>query len=81
MATRTPRQPEASLLDRDGLIDSNALADWLDVPLHTLEQWASRGGGPPYHKVGKYRRYHPTDVREWLAAQRRVPDRTPQPAA
>jgi hypothetical protein len=42
------------------------------VPVGTLDQWASRGGGPPFHKVGKFRRYHPSDVRTWLAGQRRV---------
>jgi excisionase family DNA binding protein len=60
------------LLDRDGLLGSKALAEYLDVPVGTLDQWASRGGGPPFHKVGKFRRYHPSDVRAWLAAQRVV---------
>ncbi len=72
---RTPREaPEKdipSLLDRDGLIGSEDLAEYLRVPVGTLDQWASRGGGPPHFKVGKFRRYHPADVRNWLK-QRRV---------
>jgi len=60
------------LLDGDRLLDSEALAEYLDIPLGTLHQWASRGGGPPFHKVGKFRRYDPSDVRAWLAGQRRV---------
>ncbi|HYB48688.1 MAG TPA: helix-turn-helix domain-containing protein [Streptosporangiaceae bacterium] len=82
---RIPRKQSASnpasLLERDGFIDSGALAEYLDVPVGTLDQWASRGGGPPFHKVGRFRRYHPADVREWLATQRRAPERDPQPAA
>lgn len=62
----------SGLLDRDGLIGSVELADWLGVPTGTLDQWASRGGGPPFHKVSKFRRYHPSDVRAWLAEQRRI---------
>ena len=68
------RSGGGDLLDRDGLLDSGVLAEYLDVPIGTLDQWASRGGGPPYHKVGKFRRYHPSDVRNWLAGQRRVVD-------
>jgi hypothetical protein len=76
--SRKAQQP-TNLLDRDGLISSEELAGWLDVPIGTLGQWASRGGGPTYHKVGVHRRYHPTDVKSWLAEQRRAT--TSEPAA
>jgi excisionase family DNA binding protein len=72
MKSRCTPSANAGLLDRDGLLDSETLAEYLDVPVGTLDQWASRGGGPPFHKVGKFRRYHPSDVRTWLAGQRRV---------
>jgi hypothetical protein len=72
-------QRNTSLLDRDGLISSEDLAKWLDVPVGTLDQWASRGGGPMYHKVGIHRKYHPADVKSWLAEQRRAT--TSEPAA
>ena len=72
MKSRRAPAPNAGLLDHDGLLDSETLAEYLDVPVGTLDQWASRGGGPPFHKVGKFRRYHPSDVRAWLASQRRV---------
>jgi excisionase family DNA binding protein len=62
-----------SVLDRDAMLNSDELAEYLRVPVTTLDQWASRGGGPPYHRVGKYRRYAPADVRSWLAEQRRDP--------
>jgi excisionase family DNA binding protein len=67
-----------SLLDRDGFISSKELAEYLDIPISTLDQWASRGGGPVHHRVGVHRRYHPVDVRDWLAGQRRG---EPRPAA
>ena len=51
------------------LIDSETLAgpDWLNLPSErTLDQWAYRGVGPPYIKVGRHRRYDPDEVRRWL---------------
>lgn len=68
---QAPQRPDSALLERDGLIDSDELAAYLRVPPTTLDQWASRGGGPAFHKVGKYRRYSPADVRAWLTEQRR----------
>ena len=76
--SRKAQQPQG-LLDRDGLISSEELSTWLDVPIGTLEQWASRGGGPVYHKVGVHRKYHPADVKSWLAERRRAT--TSEPAA
>ena len=70
-----PRDPE--LLERDGLIDSDELATYLDVPVATLDTWASRGGGPPFHKIGVHRRYAPADVKEWLRTRRHADKREP----
>jgi hypothetical protein len=70
-----PRDP--NLLERGGLINTDELATFLDVPLTTLDTWASRGGGPPFHKVGVHRRYAPADVKAWLAEQRHVVNREP----
>jgi hypothetical protein len=79
---QSPRAPEPpGLLDRDGLISSQELATWLDVPVSTLDQWASRGGGPMFHKVGVHRRYHPLDVRSWLDERRHAATGDPRPAA
>lgn len=60
-----------------GLNDSPATADYLAVPLATLDQWAYRGVGPKFYKVGKYRRYRKRDIDAWLEVQAREP----QPAA
>jgi Helix-turn-helix domain len=58
------------LLERDGLISSEELAVFLGESLGTLDAWASRGGGPPFHKVGRHRKYWPADVKDWLRENR-----------
>jgi Helix-turn-helix domain len=73
----TPKPRDPNLLDRGGLIDSDELATYLDVPLTTLDGWASRGGGPPFHKVGIYRRYDGAEVRAWLADNHYVTSKEP----
>jgi hypothetical protein len=58
------------LLERDGLINSEELAVFLGESLATLDAWASRGGGPAFHKVGRHRKYWPADVKDWLHENR-----------
>jgi excisionase family DNA binding protein len=70
----TPQRPVKGLLGRDGFINSDELAEYLRVPLATLDQWASRGGGPAFHKFGRHRRYLPSDVRAWIESNRRDDD-------
>jgi hypothetical protein len=62
------------LTHRPGLLDSETLAgpDWLNLPsVRTLDQWAYRGVGPRFVKVGRYRRYRPEDVEVWIDQQTR----------
>ena len=49
-------------------------AEYLGVPEQTLRQWISRGTGPRSYKVGRFRKYDPSDVRAWLDS--RASDRT-----
>jgi hypothetical protein len=72
-----PEQADSALLERDGLIDSDELAIYLDVQRATLDTWASRGGGPPFHKIGIHRRYAPADVKEWLRTRRHADKQEP----
>lgn len=44
------------------------LAEYLEVPLATVYQWSSRGGGPPAIRVGKHLRYRKSTVDAWLDA-------------
>lgn len=66
-----PLKPGTPLLERDGFISKAELSEFLDVPPATLDQWASRGGGPPFHGIGNHRKYWPADVKEWLKSRRR----------
>ncbi len=50
----------------DRLLTVEELADYLGVPIATLYQWRHRGEGPPGFRVGRYIRYRPTDVEQWI---------------
>jgi excisionase family DNA binding protein len=41
------------------------LAERVGVPEQTVYQWNSRGGGPPYMKIGRHVRFRLADVVEW----------------
>ena len=73
MATNKMRQ---SLIDSGvtPLWDTPTTAAYLDVPEGTLDQWAYLGRGPVFSKVGRYRRYRPTDVEAYVDANRRGGD-------
>lgn len=45
-------------------------ADYLGVPVQTLSVWRMDGRGPRAFKVGRYLRYDPADVAEWLESRR-----------
>jgi excisionase family DNA binding protein len=47
-------------------LSPEALAAFLGVPLGTVYQWNSRGGGPDRIKVGKHVRYRVADIEAWL---------------
>lgn len=49
------------------LLDTAAVAEWLGVPVRTLDQWAYRKVGPRFHKLGRHRRYRVADVEQWIA--------------
>ncbi len=53
----------------DNLWGSPRVAEFLDIPVRNLDQWAYKGLGPKYFKVGRHRRYRPEDVQAWLAQQ------------
>lgn len=51
------------------LLTSDDLAQLLRVSRRTIEAWAYRGTGPRITKVGRARRYRPSDVRSYLDGQ------------
>ncbi|HLQ55153.1 MAG TPA: helix-turn-helix domain-containing protein [Streptosporangiaceae bacterium] len=51
------------------LLTPQQLASELQVPLKTIYQWHSRGGGPRAYRVGRHLRYRREDVERWLAGR------------
>ena len=54
---------------QERLLTVEELADYLGVPVPTLYQWRYRREGPPGFRVGRYIRYRPTDVQQWIERQ------------
>ena len=52
------------------LLTRQEVADFLKVPKQTLDQWAYKGSGPPYLRVGKHALYHENELMEWLETRR-----------
>jgi excisionase family DNA binding protein len=45
------------------------LAKRLGVPITTIYNWNSAGGGPPYMKIGRHVRFRLSDVLAWEASR------------
>lgn len=54
------------------LLTTNELADWLKVPVGTLQQWRHRDFGPQGFRVGRHVRYREEDVDAWLRLQEQL---------
>lgn len=61
--------PQVTDQQRRKLATAEEVADYLGVPLATIYQWSSRGGGPRLIKVGRHLRARWDDVEKWLDAQ------------
>lgn len=51
----------------DRLWSVHDVSRYLGVPVNTLYAWRSECRGPVARRVGRYLRYRPEDVREWVA--------------
>lgn len=51
------------------LLTSREVAEKARVAERTLDQWAYRGSGPPFLKIGRHRRYPADALEAWIAAQ------------
>lgn len=45
------------------------VAEYLGLPVTTLAQWAHKGIGPAYIRVGRHTRYDWASVAAWLETQ------------
>lgn len=58
-------------------VDTEAAARYLALEAHSLECYRSLGGGPIFHKFGKYVRYAVDDLDAWAESCRRVTTASP----
>ncbi|KJY18381.1 MULTISPECIES: AlpA family transcriptional regulator [unclassified Streptomyces] len=61
--------PQVSAPQQRRLATPPEIAEYCGVPLGTVYQWSSRGGGPKFIKVGRHLRARWSDVEAWLDAQ------------
>ncbi|ASU56151.1 helix-turn-helix transcriptional regulator [Nocardiopsis dassonvillei] len=63
--TQTPPRPRAD----SALWSVKDAAAYLRVPPKTLYEWRYKGDGPPSHRIGRYVRYVPAEVRAWVTSR------------
>ena len=56
--------------DAERLLTRGQAAEYLQVAEQTLRKWAVRRTGPAFVRVGRAVRYSPSDLRDFLAANR-----------
>lgn len=64
-------QHEDSAIDTRPLASRREVAEFLGVPPATLAQWAHRGIGPEYVRLGRHAKYRWSNVESWLRNQER----------
>jgi hypothetical protein len=57
---------------RDDLVSTAEAAVHCHLSPRTLEKRRVRGGGPPYHKLGRLVWYSLRDLDDWIASARRL---------
>ncbi|MFG1244594.1 DNA-binding protein [Xanthobacter versatilis] len=65
------RWPTPDIVKRARFVDTEAVACYLALEAHTLECYRSLGGGPVYHKFGKWVRYAVDDLDSWAKSCQR----------
>lgn len=63
-------QEVPDLLDQKRMVGTKELVEYTGIPYGTWNQYASKGGGPTFQKIGIHRRYHTDDVKAWLKTKR-----------
>ncbi|MEV5048900.1 helix-turn-helix domain-containing protein [Streptomyces griseoincarnatus] len=64
-----PSATKSLSVGRRPLATPQEIAEYCHVPLGTVYQWSSRGGGPKFIKVGRHLRARWSDVEQWLDTQ------------
>jgi predicted DNA-binding transcriptional regulator AlpA len=68
-------KPESGPVDTGALMTKplwtiEDLSAYLSVPVATIYKWRSTGEAPRAHKIGRYLRWTPADVFDWLERRR-----------
>ena len=68
-------KPESRPVDTGALMTKplwtiEDLSAYLSVPIATIYKWRSTGEAPTAHKIGRYLRWAPADVLDWLERKR-----------
>lgn len=63
--------------DTRPLATRREVAAHLQVTVQRMEQWAHRGKGPRYTRLGRLVRYRWSDVEEWLQSHENGGDQAP----
>jgi predicted DNA-binding transcriptional regulator AlpA len=76
MKVRVNQQPKKQKAVRalpegmEPLMEIEEVACYLRVPVATVRKWNHLGTGPRPLKIGRYVRYEPAAVRQWLDSRR-----------
>lgn len=54
------------------LLSVEELGELLQVPVATIYQWRYRGEGPEAIRIGRYLRFDPKDVQQWIDDRKMV---------
>jgi excisionase family DNA binding protein len=64
--------------DSDALWSTEDVAKFLGVPPSTVRYWVWQGIAPKSMKIGRYRRFKPSDVKKWAESRMELPALTPR---
>jgi excisionase family DNA binding protein len=62
----TTTNTQDNMMSRSPVLTSAEVAELLQVPVRTLEQWRYKKSGPPYRKLGTHVRYQYSKVMDWF---------------
>lgn len=65
---RNPNEEVKAVIEQaEPLMTPQQVADYLRMPVATLQTWRAQRTGPRGYRVGKHVRYRSEDVERWLA--------------
>jgi excisionase family DNA binding protein len=62
-------QTTPDITETDPLLRSEAVAEYIDVSMATLEKWRNQKRGPAHVRIGRLVRYRQSDLDRWLREQ------------